>query len=158
MLIVAVLLLFAASLNNVLWLIYAFYLLLFPYPFPFWAMFDVKCRNFSRYWYYYNKRLNIYHLSVCRNDSWISDCVCVYFCLRAYFLSGLLLGWLVGSFVCWCVCVAPRALFVTARWKRTDIIFSTNGIQQTIASAHKCRLVMQILFMKSGHKKFNESV
>lgn len=95
------------------------------------AMFDVKSRNFSRYWCYYNKRLNIYHLKV-----WVCECVSLWFMnIRLLLLGSIfrvdcycsyycwLVGWLRGVFE-YVLCVAPRAIFMTPRWKQTDIIFA----------------------------------
>lgn len=60
---IPVLLLFFASQQRTL--TYLRFLFAFiPISISILAMFDVKSRNFSRYWCYYNKRLNIYHLKV----------------------------------------------------------------------------------------------
>lgn len=105
-------------------------------------------RNFSRYWCYYNKRLNIYHRNVCRNDSWISDCVC----LQSVSLE--------------CFCCGTLHIYTHKHssewfwmWQSCERRFLALNMLYAIADdlcAHKCRLAMQILFMKTNHKKFNK--
>lgn len=75
-------------------------------------------RNFSRYWCYYNKRLNIYHRNVCRYDSWISVCD--------------LIAWLELESAYWVLCYMrtfndPKALLTVTGVKSVRKDFNTNG-------------------------------
>lgn len=136
-------------------LIYDFYLLLFPissvlffrticcllllYPYyHFWLLFRLffgatlvaPCTkkypsNFSRYWCYFNKRLNIFIIGmcVCRNDSWISNCVC----LKAYPLEVKCFGE--------CVCVCARRIKILPEEMSMNVIYQHQHTH-TINRAH----------------------